>query len=183
VFFLGIDKGNTNEDVMLFDSIYGIGYPGVSGQEGGGNAVHFNWNVQATPTIVVITPDKLIASHQVWPPTTANLADSIQNAGGMLQSCVTDVENFYETDGILSVVSNPVKNFVKFTIQLERTRQFDVVVSNLSGQSLASLGKATYETGLNERTIDLTRFPQGLYFLQLIENGKVILTKKLILMR
>jgi len=70
VFFMGIDKGNTNQDVIYFDSTYGIQYPGISGQDGGGNEVHLLYEIQATPTVVVIQPDKAIAVKQIWPPST-----------------------------------------------------------------------------------------------------------------
>ncbi len=88
IFFMGIDKGNTNQEVMAFDSTYGIQYPGVSGQDGNGNQVHLMYQVQATPAVIVIQPDRYISVKQIWLPTYTNIVDSITDAGGVPQECL-----------------------------------------------------------------------------------------------
>ena len=179
---MGIDKGNTNYDVMLFDSIYGVQYPGVSGMEGGGNAVHFLYNILGTPSIVVITPDKLIASKQIWPPTTDHVIDSVLAAGGILQPCITSVDDNAGTAVLLSVNPNPVKDVVFLSIYPDRTRQLEVIIRNAAGRHIAGLAPSVYEPVKNHRTLSLTGLAGGLYFLQLLEKGKPVLTDKIILL-
>jgi len=181
VFFLGIDKGNTNNDVMVFDSIYGIQYPGVSGQGGGGNEVHLTYNIQATPTVVVITPDKLIATHQIFPPNTSNIVDSVSNAGGILQACITDIPGIHKREEILAIGPNPVRNYAYLTLHLEGSRYLEVSVLNLTGQKVADFGPQFYESGTHLLKADLSGQSEGFYFVRIRENDQVFSTKKLIL--
>ena len=86
---MGIDKGNTNEDIIYFDSVYGIQYPNISGNDGGGNQVHLTYDIQATPTMVIIDPDRSILTKQIYPPSFNSVVDSILIAGGVQQACLT----------------------------------------------------------------------------------------------
>ena len=181
VFFLGIDKGSTNYSVMQFDSIYGVHYPSVSGQEGGGNAIHFLYDIQATPSIVVITPDKLIATHQIWPPTTSNVVDSVLNAGGILQSCTTGTGSKKYPRELLTLSPNPARDKLIVTLQTENPVEPVILVMNGSGQKIAEVSPGSIHGDRQSIEIDLSGQPAGLYFLQFFGNGKLLETKKLIL--
>ena len=180
---MGIDKGNTNEDVLVFDSIYGIHYPGVSGQDGGGNAVHFTYNIQGTPSIVIITPDKVIATHQINPPNTNNVVDSVLQAGGILQSCVNNLDKRNKKEEILTIGPNPARNFISLTINLKRRRHLEVNILDLSGQKVVDFNQHPYQSGQHVVNFDVSRLPEGFYFVQIVENDQVITTKKLVLSR
>ena len=180
---MGIDKGNTNYDVKVFDSIYGIHYPGVSGQGGGGNEVHFTYNIQATPTVVVITPDKLIATHQIFPPNTSNVVDSVLNAGGILQACITHIPAIINEKHILAIGPNPVMNYAYLTLHLEKSRYLEINILNLTGQSVVDYNPVFYESGTHLLKADLSGLPEGFYFVQIRENDQVISTRKLILVK
>lgn len=180
VFFIGIDKGNTNENVMHFDSVAGIQYPGVSGMEGGGNLVHLDYNVQATPTIVVITPDKLIASHQINPPTTQNVVDDVVLAGGILQSCITSItEN--DIQEIFTIGPNPVKSKAYVNLNLQKSGNIELAIYNLTGQKVFEQGPTFYYPGNYSVIADLSSEPEGFYFVQLKDEQGKISTKKIIL--
>ena len=177
---MGIDKGNTIESVIYFDSVAGIQYPGVSGTQGGGNAVHFAYNIQATPAIVVITPDKLIATKQIYPPNTQNVVDSVQMAGGILQACTVSIpEN--ESKDLITIGPNPVKSKAYINIHVEKAGKIDLSIYNLTGQKVFDNGPTYYYPGDYTITADLTREPKGFYFVQLKDEAGTLKTKKIIL--
>lgn len=181
VFFMGIDHGNTNEAVFEFDSIYGVHYPGISGQQGGGNAVHLQYNILATPTIVVITPDKLIVNQQISPPSSVNVVEAITNAGGIQQSCFTSVD-LAEMNDILTIYPNPVVNDVNIQIAMGLdSRKVDVRIRSLSGNLVL---EKTY-TKLKQRNIkmNVSGLKPGYYIVEInvgsemVERHKVFISK------
>jgi hypothetical protein len=183
VFFMGIDKGNTNYDVTLFKSTYGIQFPGVSGDEGGGNAVHQAYDIQATPSVVVIAPDKAIASHWIWPPNATNIVDSVLLAGGIQQECITGMEERPEKTALLTIHENPIQDQVHFTIHPGSSKVLEVVIRNLEGRKVAGLAPAPYDASGQTAWIDMNGLPDGLYFIQLMESGQKADTRKIILKR
>lgn len=180
VFFIGIDKGNTNDNVIYFDSVAGIQYPGVSGMEGGGNLVHLDYNVQATPTIVVITPDKVITTHQINPPNTQNVVDSVLLAGGILQSCTTSIPEI-ESENSFSIGSNPVKSKATINLNIKKAGHIEVGIYNLTGQKVFSFGPAYYHSGNYSISADLSKEQNGLYFAQIKNTKGEVRTKKIML--
>jgi hypothetical protein len=181
VFFMGIDKGNTNEDVIYFDETYGIAYQSVSGQDGGGNEVHLMYEVQATPSIVVIQPDRVIAVKQIWPPNFNNVTDSVSSAGGIQQSCTTTNIEIKQSEEMLTIGPNPVKDYAYLRFDLQEEKEFEIRIYNLTGGEIMGFKPTVYGAGKHIITADLTNEPGGFYFVQAIEKGKVITTKKLIL--
>ncbi len=182
MFFIGIDKGNTNDDVILFDSIAGIEYPSASGTEGNGNAVHLLYNIQGTPSIVVITTDKLIAVHQIYPPEFNSVVDSVSNAGGIQQSCTTDIP-FSEEKELFTIGPNPVNDIALIILNLESECRLGVQVFNLTGQPVIQYPSINYSAGKHTFEADLTGFQEGFYFVRLLKNESVLYTKKIILLR
>ena len=177
---MGIDKGNTIANVIYFDSVAGIQYPSVSGTQGGGNAVHDAYNIQATPAIVVITPDKLIATKQIYPPTTINVVDSVQMTGGILQPCITSVaEN--ESRDIITIGPNPVKSKAYIKLYITEAGRIDLSIYNLTGQKVFENGPAYYYPGDYTITADLAKEPKGFYFVQFKDESGMLKTKKIIL--
>ncbi|MCD4788644.1 MAG: redoxin domain-containing protein [Bacteroidales bacterium] len=182
VFVMGIDKGNTNQDVLQFDSIYGIQYPNVSGMNGGGNQVHKTYNLQSTPTVVVIAPDRVILVKQIYPPDFNNIVDSVLNAGGIPQECITSIPEF-KNEEILTINPNPVKDFAYLNFVLEFGREVAFQVYNITGQKIIEFEPVYYPPGKYFLKADLLKEPEGFYFVRVLENNIVISTKKLILLK
>jgi len=180
VFFIGIDKGNTNDDVIYFDSIYGIQYPGFSGQDGGGNEVHLLYQIQATPCVIVIQPNREIAVKQIWLPTTTNIVDSVSNAGGILQSCLTNIQA-NQTEEILTIGPNPATDYAYFHLNLKKAKEISINVFNLTGTKILEFEPAYYPAGKHYIKADFTSEPEGFYSVQIIEKGTLISTKKIVL--
>ncbi|MCD4664717.1 MAG: T9SS type A sorting domain-containing protein [Bacteroidales bacterium] len=180
VFFLGIDKGNTNEDVIYFDSIYGIQYPGISGNDGGGNEIHLAYDIQGSPSLVVIAPDREILVHQVFPPSFESVVDSILNAGGIPQACLTSLVE-YKTEEVLTIKPNPATDYVYLNFSLEKGGMIMYKIYNITGQVVAEIEPSFYMHGKYILKADLSFEPKGFYFVQIYENNKVLASKKLIL--
>jgi len=179
---MGIDKGNTNANVIYFDSIAGIQYPSASGQQGSGNQAHLLYDIQGTPSIVVITPDKNIAVHQVYPPNFTSVVDSVTNAGGIPQSCTTDIP-LEEEQEMLTIGPNPTQGLAYITLNLESDRQLEIQIFNLTGQRIIYYQPKYYPSGKHILRNDFSSIPEGLYFVQVKDNDSILSTKKLILSR
>jgi thiol-disulfide isomerase/thioredoxin len=180
VFFMGIDKGNDNVAVMEFDSIYGIHYPSVSGMEGGGNQVHLLYEIQATPTIVVIQPDAYIVTPQIYPPTFNSIVDSVSNAGGIPQICLTSVSDLRK-EKMLTISPNPARGFANIQLNLDSDKNLDIKIFNLTGQVVYQTQNTNYPAGHHNVNVDLTSEPEGFYFVQVLEKNNIVSTQKLIL--
>lgn len=179
---MGIDKGNTNDAVMEFDSLYGVYYPSASGSEGGGNPVHFQYDILGTPTIIVITPDHLIVNQQISPPSTTNVVEAVTNAGGIQQSCLTSV-GLIEVDEMLTIGPNPVRARANISIFLQEAKNLEVAILTMTGQQIVSYNPALYSSGRHILQADLSDQPEGFYVVIVRENKRILSTKKLILIK
>ncbi len=179
---MSIDKGNTNEDVIYYDSIHGVVYPSFSGQDGQGNEVHILYEVISTPTVIVIQPNRLIDVKQIWLPTLTNIIDSVTNVGGIIQPCLTDIQLSPEEE-ILTIGPNPVKDYAYLNLNLKEEKELVINIYNLTGQKIMEFSPAYNNSGNYSLKADFTNEPGGFYFVQVIEKGQVITTKKLVLLK
>ena len=179
VFVIGIDKGNTTENIIHFDSVYGITYPNISGNDGGGNPVHFTYDIQATPTVIIIAPDREILVKQIYPPAYENLVDSLLEAGASPQPCFTSIDEM-NNEEILSIGPNPVNDIANLNIYFSIGKTIEVKIFNLTGQQVFDRGEAYYPPGKHMLKVDLSAEPEGFYFVQVIEDKRVLVTRKLI---
>jgi hypothetical protein len=179
-FFIGIDKGNDNVHVLAFDSIYGVHYPGVSGNQGGGNIVHLLYDVQSTPSIVVIRPDRSIAVKQVFPPAYQNVVDSILTAGGILQDCLNAFGEFFAT-AMFTIHPNPVRQNALLTFDLPEEDVFNISIYNADGKMVRSIPSEAIPSGKHSVKIDFAGLRGGVYFVNLISQKDVQISRKIIL--
>ena len=177
---MGIDKGNTTEDIIYFDSVYGIQYPNISGNNGGGNPVHLMYEIQATPTIIIIDPDRSILVKQIYPPSFNSLVDSILISGGIQQECLTSISEF-KNERLLTIGPNPVKDIAYLNLNLDVGREIELKIFNLIGQKVIEIKPEWYPPGKYFVKADLSNEPEGFYFVQVLEKNQTITTNKLIL--
>ena len=179
VFVIGIDKGNTTQNVIYFDSVYGVTYPNVSGNDGGGNPVHFAYDIQGTPTVVIIAPTHEILVQQILPPDYESLVDSLLEVGANPQPCLTAVSEM-KNEEILSIGPNPVHNIANLKLSFSSGKSAELKIFNLTGQMILDVGESYYSPGTHLIKADLASEPEGFYFVQVIENNQVLTTRKLI---
>jgi thiol-disulfide isomerase/thioredoxin len=67
VFFISIDQGDTDAEVLQYEETFGVLPPSVSGVNGGGNSVTYAYGVTAYPTVILIAPNRAIVSQDLWP--------------------------------------------------------------------------------------------------------------------
>lgn len=179
---MSIDKGNTNEDVIYYDSVHGVQYPSFSGQDGQGNEAHQLYQVISTPSVIVIQPNRLIDVKQIWLPTFTNIIDSVTNVGGIIQACLTDIQLSSEEE-LLTIGPNPVKDYAYLHLNLKGEQELEIYVYNLTGKRIMEFNPSYSNSGKYSLKADFTNEPGGFYFVQVIENGSLITTKKLVLLK
>jgi PKD repeat protein len=67
VFVISVNLGESNAACIQFDETYGIEFPCLSGNEGGGTAVNNTYGISAYPTYILIAPDHTIVEQDMWP--------------------------------------------------------------------------------------------------------------------
>ena len=161
VIFLTIDVGHTNADVAAFDQTYGVTIPSASGMEGGGNLAHQLFQIQATPSVVLIAPDSAILNPMIWPPTTQNI-DAALALAGLFPIGLPD----NASEPFLNLYPNPVTDYLMVNYE---------TYSGTTTLSVYDLtGRPVITTLFNEEiALDLNNFAPGIYFLVLVEpSGK-----------
>lgn len=179
VFVIGIDNWNSTENIIYFDSVYGITYTNISGLDGGGHEVHEAYGVQTTPTVIIIAPNREILVQHIYPPEHESLVDSLLDVGANPQPCLTAVSEM-KNEEVLSIGPNPVNNIANLNLSFSVGKIVEVKIYNLTGQQVSDVGASYYPAGKHRLKVDLTAEPEGFYFVQIIEEKRVLTTQKLI---
>lgn len=174
----GLDWGNTNAGILSWDSTYGISYPTVSGGEGGANLVNNQYGVQSRPTLIIITPDRLIFEDLNMLgiiPDYHNIDSVLTVAIGTITSIK---ENPVEKEPFrLKLSPNPAKNTTY--VKVNQSGIYQVLIFNLAGRSL--LENKTYHDGNSAVKLDVSNLPGGFYIVKIIgEDGKTLAQRLMI---
>jgi hypothetical protein len=180
VIFLGISKGDSNEDVIAFDETYGITYPSVSGFDGGGNQVHQTYQIQSTPTVIVITPDHVVFNQHVWEPTRENITAAVVEAGGILVGLEEQVQSPSSVNH-LTLYPNPTTSQVIISFDNALESDYSLEVYNLAGQKVLSSPTFVKGTGKHQTALELGKLTRGIYYIRLVANNMVLDSKKIVL--
>ena len=87
VFYISIDDGDSDAEVLQYELDYGGLLPSVSAIEGGGNAVNSAYGISAYPTVILIAPDHTILEQDIYP--VSNITTALPNAGLNMAVCDT----------------------------------------------------------------------------------------------
>lgn len=171
VFFMTIDKGSTNANVIAFDLEYGITMPSISGLEGGGNKSHSAFEIQSTPTVILIAPDYTILEQKVWPPSTENI-DSVLIKAGLTPvgtpSLAPPPKN--------RVWPNPSSGSLSLFL-VDEEPVVSVHLFDAMGHKQFSTAVETHRTVSLHNLSDLSR---GIYYLQAENRQGIFYTKKIV---
>lgn len=173
VVFIGINWGSDNDDVRIFDSLWGAHYPSVSGLQGGGNRVVDSFQVQSYPTVAIITPDHLIANHWIWPPAYDSIVQEVILNGGLPAQCTVSTNNIPEEDSFIRILSTG-----ELLIDPGRFNGGEMVLSIYS-----VTGMQLYEIQIVENNLKIINLAlkKGLYLGVLKSNNKLLGTVKVII--
>lgn len=159
VIFLTIDKGHTNEEVVAFDEEYGVSMPSASGLEGGGNLTHIAYEIQATPSVILIAPDYSIVEQMIWLPTTENIDNALLGVG-LTMVGLSDPQLVIETN----IFPNPAKETAILRVNSTQKEELDISIHNLSGRKLYNRTILHEGNGVMTFPIDVADFLPGVYF-------------------
>lgn len=154
VIFLGINWGSDNHEVRIFDSIWNARYPSVSGLQGGGNRVVDSFQVQSYPTVIVITPDKNIATNYIWPPAYDSIVNRVTLAGGVEAPCTVSAVTQSSMQAIHLQTTNHSLHFT-----FRETDNYTVTVYTIDGKNLISYTISGTPTHIIQHNLK-----KGIYF-------------------
>ena len=176
VMFFTIDKGHTNDEVIAFDEEYGISMPSASGLEGGGNLTHLAYEIQATPSVILIAPDYSIVEQMIWLPTTENIDNALLAVG--LTMVGLDAPH---VDLETHVFPNPATGTAVLSINTPRKEEMEVSIYSLSGQRL------NYRTIMHEGNgnmrfpLDIDGFLPGVYVVNVNRASGALRSQRIII--
>lgn len=167
VFFMGINTNNDDQEVILFDSIFGLTYPSVSGIQGGGDNVYESYNIMSYPTVIVITPNHQIVEQSIWPPSEENIVNAVYAHGGLMVG-TNEIKN--ENLGVM-VFPNPVgeKAFLSVNSTVESSIEFKLI--NQFGQVVFLSKKIVLKQGPNHLKLPVEMLDNGIYFVMVSGEG------------
>ena len=87
VFYISMDAGDTDAQVLQYENDYGGLLPSVSGIDGGGDVVNSAYGINAYPTVILISPNHTILEQDIYPVT--NITSALPNAGLNMAPCDT----------------------------------------------------------------------------------------------
>ncbi|MBL0342944.1 MAG: T9SS type A sorting domain-containing protein [Bacteroidetes bacterium] len=170
IFFIAIDVGDTDPQVIAYEnSVLGgpPGYPSVSGIDGGGNAVITAYGIGAFPTYILIKPDQTIIEQDMWPISNAAGFTSYFASHGLNPIPCTVGLNEQAADLGISVFPNPATDLL--SVKSDKTIAGYRVMNMLGEEVLISSGTGAAKNNFN--SIDVTSLKSGMYFLEMnVEN-------------
>lgn len=172
VIFIAISSRDNDATLNSYAAEKGFTYPMVSSSTGGGVSVHSAYGVSATPTYILITPNRDIVEQDIYPvPSVQTFIDKITPQGGIAQECVTSVNESSQVE--FSIFPNPVENTL--VISAPDFQKLQIEVLDLLGKSVHQ-EEVIAPNGLFE--INVSSLHQGIYFVRCISNSKVVGTQK-----
>lgn len=174
VIFLAISSHDDDATLTTYANDHSYTYPMINSSTGGGSTVHSAYGISATPTYILIAPDKSVAENDMWPLASAQtLIGFITPHGGIAQACVNSVNESHKIE--FTAYPNPATNRLFVNAPAYQKMQFEVV--DVLGQSVfkKELGASN---GLFE--LNIASLNQGVYFVRCISNAQIVETVKMI---
>ncbi len=184
IYFLSIDSGDNDTQVLGYEAQYGALLPSASGVDGGGNEVVAAFGVTAFPTTVLIAPDRSIVAQDIWPITHANLDGQINTVAGIEtnpEACVATV-SIEELENvptqIKGIYPNPTAVDATLEFSIPEAISIKTEVYNLMGQQVLDIPFNNFSQGTNTILIPTSNLVNGTYTVNLIQaDGKMAITK------
>jgi len=79
---------------------------------------------------------------------------------------------------LVMLSSNPLRNDLRFAIQLSRREQLNIIVTDLNGSAVLK-SSSTYSQGMQEITLSTSTLASGTYLLQ-VRGESFVETKKIV---
>ncbi|MBK7407591.1 MAG: redoxin domain-containing protein [Saprospirales bacterium] len=155
VFFLAIDHGSTQQELLSYKQTYGSLLPQISGVNGGGDEVFDLYNIGAFPTVVLIAPNRSILNQDIFPVTAGYLeyyltfqAEIEPDPTGCLTNVVQEVTSYAEISNSLKLFPNPTDGLpTHLSIILPYPGLVEIDLHGSRGNSPVHLVKTRYPAG------------------------------------
>ena len=189
VFFLSVDYGDTDAEVLQYEEYFGVLLPGVSGLDGGGNDVVSAYGVNTFPTIILIAPDRSIVDQSISPVSEITFHNAITVTAGIdanPDACNLVGVNDLEDTGydIHKVYPNPTNSVAFVAFSMEASASVSVEVYNMVGQLVYSIPANDYTEGTHTLEINTEDMANGNYSIQLKEEaGNLVAVSKLTVLK
>lgn len=182
VFYFGINWGSNNIGVTDFISVHAVGYPCASGIEGTGNEVNELYEIASHISCLVIMPDGEIAGQFFGPnayPTRDSLNSLLISLGAEMYNCSVGTQQLNNKKNRIEINPNPVNHYSKLKLEVLVSGSYEIEILNNTGQVLKSF---PIYLDSHQQIIDLNleAFSEGLYFIQLRQNGLILSSEKLL---
>jgi thiol-disulfide isomerase/thioredoxin len=186
VYFISVDNGDSDAEVLQYEEDHGGLFPSASGFEGGGNSVNSAYQIPAYPTIILIAPDGSIVSQDIFPVTTANLDAAINVAAGIAENpeacqLINSVQDELKQSGvqISSIFPNPATNHTTVSVELEKQTVLSVQITDLLGREMTRIEAGSLTAGTQNIDIPVNNLANGFYFVNLFEYNQRLDVAKL----
>lgn len=173
VIILALSSHDDDATLTTYANANGYMYPMINSSTGGGGNVHTTYGITATPTFILIAPDKNIVERDMWPLANAQaLITYITNRGGVAQVCVASV-NETKNEEFISY-PNPATDQV--TIETKMEEDYTISIKNINGQEVLT----QKSSGSTSVTLNVSKLSKGLYLLE-VKSAKQTVCDKLLI--
>lgn len=183
VIFIAINFGAYDEQVIDFDTTYGIEFPSVSGIDGGGNQVVDDYGITYYPRIMLISPYYKIVEDNISPPETDRINNALLDEGLDYMECGTAgiTEAPAVEAEIFSFWPNPAKSSINIEVNAWENSQYTIEIMNILGEIIREDSFTTNYKGTYVRTLQLDNLTEGTYLVRLNQSGIPKSSKKLMI--
>ena len=179
VFMVSIDNGDTDQEVLNYELQHGAQLPAASGIEGGGNAVITAYGITAYPTIILIAPNRQIIEQDIWPFSAAIGAAAFLSAG--INNAACPAVGIEESDVFTELIAypNPVSEQLNIGFELIDNSVVQFEILDASGKLVQSEMSRLYTAGQHTEYVNTSDIATGMYFLNVLVDGKVRTHRKI----
>ena len=148
----------------------------------GGNSPQYQWFVDniSAGTAQTFTLNNATNNTEVLCKLISNATCAVPQTAevSVIVNCITTA--LPEIDGLeeFTISPNPTRNQIQVYIKLNQAKTVSYTLFHVNGNKLYEESPA-YMSGTNIKTIDLSSFQAGMYFLQ-VSIGKEVVTSKVI---
>lgn len=101
-------------------------------------------------------------------------ADSL---GCEIANCSVGIKELEITNELINIYPNPCQSQISIEFDLPETKNVLIEIKNILGQTLKTINNSAFKKGSNKIEIDVLSFREGLYFVQLQTENKVVCKK------
>ena len=158
---LGIDYGDTDEEVILYDETYGSIYPSASGLEGGGNAVVAAYGIVGFPFVCLIDTNSIVV--EIFDIPTMQVFNYFFPLYGIEQmDCTTGMQDPLHSDEV-SIHPNPASSVAIIQALAGST----VTIFRSDGSRMVE-----FQTDTDRFPLEVTGWENGLYFVRTASGNR-----------